>query len=76
MKTKLYRNLKPGDRFTVIDLSFTSTHGRASTVTVSKVHETSKAWFSGKRQWAVHGDYPWWFTGPIHAYSTDRVELV
>lgn len=75
-KSKLYRNLKPGDKFQVIDLTFLSTHGRTHTVTVTSVQETKRAWFTNRRQWAIHGNYPWWFGGPIMAYSDDRVELM
>lgn len=70
-KSKLYRNLKPGDKFTV-----GREDGKRATVTVSSVHETKRAWFSGKRQWIVNGDYPYWWSVPIHAYSTDRIDLV
>jgi hypothetical protein len=76
MKTKLYRNLKPGDQFTVVDLTYPSAYGRAAAVTVTGVREAGPAWFTGKRQWEIHGTYPWWFRGPIMAYSTDRVELI
>jgi hypothetical protein len=70
-KTKLYRNLKKGDQFMV-----KREDGKTAIVTVNRVQETIKAWFSGRRQWEIHGDYPWWWNFPIRAYSNDRVELV
>jgi hypothetical protein len=78
MKTKLYRNLKHGDKILVADATNNngSVGGRTAIVTVSCVQETRSGRISGKRQWAVHGNYPWWFSGPILAYSTDRTELV
>jgi len=74
MKTKLYRNLKPGDTLTV-ETGWGIRPYRHAVVTVSKVYETRRCWFTNRKQWAVCGDYPWWFGGPIHAYSDERVEL-
>ena len=74
-KSKLYRNLKPGDQFKV-ETGYGISRYMWHIVTVSSVKETRRAFFTGKRQWAVYGDYPWWFSGPIHAYSYDRVTLV
>lgn len=73
-KSKLIRNLKPGDKFTVMD--DTGDRLRTCTVTVSSVRETRRAWFSGKRQWEVSADYPWWWPFPVRGYSTDRINLV
>jgi len=70
-KSKLYRNLKCGDKFRV-----RREDGISAIVTVSQVQETRKAWFSGKRQWEVHGNYPWWWMTPIRAYSNERCNLV
>lgn len=70
-KSKLYRNLVPGDRFRVW-----REDGKTDIVTVSHVRECPHAWFSGRRQWEVLGNYPWWWTAPIRAYANERVDLV
>lgn len=76
MKTKLYRNLKPGDQFR-IETGYGIKQYRSAIITVTRVEETQRAYFSGKRQWAVYGNYPWWWgSTPVTAYSTDKVELV
>ena len=74
-KSKLYRNLKPGDKFRV-ESAYKIGLYRSHIVTVSAVHETCRGYFSGKRQWEVSGDYPYWWNGPIRAYSDDRTDLV
>lgn len=80
MKTKLFRNLKPGDKFVVYrdilgveKLKVSQTH---AIVTVISVQETTRAHFSGKRQWQVNGNYPWWWVTPICAYANEKTELV
>lgn len=73
-RSKLYRNLKPGDKFAIADN--TSGKLRSAVITVSSVHETKRAWFTGRRLWQVHGNYPWWWPFPITAYSDERVELI
>ncbi len=73
-RTKLYRNLKPGDRF-IVETDWVIKEHRTAVVTVSCVKETYICPFTSKRQWRVLGNYPWWFSGPIHVYSDERVEL-
>jgi hypothetical protein len=75
MKSKLYRNLRPGDKFRVTDRTDGGKE-RTAIITVSKVQEGRVGHFTGERRWEVHGDYPWWFQGPVVAYSGDRVNLV
>ncbi len=75
MRTKLCRNLKPGDRFTV-ETGWGVKQYLSAIVTVNSVEKTGRDWFAGKHQWIIYGDYPWWWGRPIYAYSTDRVELV
>jgi hypothetical protein len=74
-RTKLYRNLKPGEKITLLDQT-TPGKTRTHTLVVSHVQETCRAYFTGKRQWVVHGNYPWWWSNPITVYSTDKVEVV
>lgn len=69
-KTKLYRNLKPGDKFKVY-----REDGRSYTVTVYRVQESTRSWYTGKRQWEVLGDYPFWWTTPIRAYHDEKTTL-
>ena len=73
--SKLYRNLKLGDKF-VVSTDLSCPRQYRAVVTVTAVQETSRAWFTGRRQWVVHGNYPWWWTLPIRAYSDDRTDLV
>ena len=74
-ETKLYRNLKAGDKFVVHDNTDPKKH-RTAVVTVSGVREIARGFISHKRQWEVSGDYPWWFVHAIIAYSTDKVEVL
>ena len=71
--SKLYRNLKPGD---VIRIETVSLPYRSALLTVTHTQECERAFFTGKRQWAIHGNYPWWFPGPIRAYADERVNVV
>lgn len=71
-KSKLYRNLKPGDNILLIDCS--SARMRHCVLTVSSVVKTINL-FSHKSEWIVNGNYPWWWTIPIHAYGNERVQL-
>ena len=73
-KSKLYRNLKPGDRFKV-ETGYGIKQYLSAVVTVSSVEKVGRNRFSGKQQWAVYGDYPWWWGRPIHAESSERCEL-
>lgn len=73
LRSKLWRNLKPGDKFRV---SCAGVPYREKVCTVTKVQEVRRAWFSGKRQWEIHADYPWWWPCPIRAYADERTELV
>ena len=73
--SKLYRNLLPGDKI-MVQMSMAYAPMRTHVVTVSHVEEMTRCHISGKRQWVVYGDYPWWFRGPIIAYHEDRVILV
>lgn len=73
-QSKLYRNLKPGDQFRV-ETGWGMPVSRSAVVTVTKVYETHRAYATGRRQWVVHGTYPWWWTGPIHAYADERVDV-
>lgn len=74
MSTKLYRNLKKGDKIVLLDET-DYPKIRKHILIVSSVRECSRAWFTGKRQWEVSGNYPFWFPFPIRAYSNDRTEL-
>lgn len=67
--TRLYRNLKKGDKFVV------RFENKSTIVVVSSVNETRRFHFSGKRCWEIHANYPWWFPGPIRGYSTDKIEI-
>ena len=73
--SKLYRNLKAGDKI-LLQTGFGIKDYRTHVLTVTRVQETRRAWFTGRRQWMVLGNYPWWFPGPILSYSDDRTELV
>jgi hypothetical protein len=73
VRTKLYRNLKPGDRIMVRDA--TGEKSRAALVTVLRVQECRAGYITGKRRWEVIADYPWWWHSPITAYSDDRTEV-
>ena len=73
-RSKLIRNLKPGDRFTIIDVD----GKRTATVTVQAVQETRMGYFTRKRRWEVivQGGYPWWWgCSPMVGYSDSRIEL-
>ena len=64
--TRLCRNLKCGDKFTV------RFENKSTVVKVSVVQET-RNFHSRKRIWEIHANYPWWFPGPVIAYSTDKM---
>jgi hypothetical protein len=72
-RSKLLRNLKPGDRYTI---QGTEPHQRL-TLTVLRVEETSMGCFTGKRRWAVHSveRRPFWFQFPVIGYSDERIAL-
>lgn len=72
LKTKLYRNLKPGD---IISVECNITDYRKEYVKVNRVQETTKYWHSVKRIWEIHGEYPWWWPGPIRAYSNEKCDV-
>ena len=71
MKTKLIRNLKKGDQFTVFDCDYR----RHQTVTVQCVQETRRGFMTGKRMWQVIGDFPWWFACGVTGYHNDKIEV-
>ncbi len=75
-KSKLYRNLKPGDKFeVVID---TPKFRAVAVVTVSDVKRMPSMRFSdrGRAIYYVYGDFPfWWGQDYIRAYSDERTEL-
>lgn len=50
--TRLGRNLKPGDRFVIRDGVNYPSRGHW-VVEVTHIHETCRAWFTGKRQWQI-----------------------
>jgi hypothetical protein len=73
-KTKLGRNLKPGDKIQLVD--GISSKPRTALCTVDRVYETRRAWFSGRRMWRVAlKDKPWWFGPEIMCYSNERFEV-
>lgn len=75
MKTKLIRNLKPGDKFKISSVSW---HSHEATVEVARVQETRYGLLR-KRRWEVivKGGYPWWWgCVPVSGYHNDRIELV
>lgn len=71
MQTKLVRNLKAGDKLKLVDIDGKRTH----LLEVRKVEETRPGYLTGKRQWKVVGDYPWWFPLPVVGYSNSRITL-
>lgn len=73
IKSKLFRNLKKGDKFEVI--ADNGRHCRTAIVTVTSVQECSRGWFDGKRRWQVNGNYPWWFMLPVRATHDERTDL-
>ena len=75
MRTKLIRNLKPGDKFGV-RTDFPGEKHRHAVVTVSCVQETRRGFMTGKRTWEVIGDYPWWFPHCITGYHNEKIELL
>jgi hypothetical protein len=73
-KSKLFRNLKPGDKFKV-ETGYGIEPHKEAIITVSKVEEART--HSRIRQWAVYGSgYPFWFPGPVMAEHDERTELV
>lgn len=75
-KTKLFRNLKPGEKF-VVETGYGVKQHYSSVVTVSCVRETCLSWLTGKRQWNVFGNFPWWWGGKCTTIgSKDRVEVL
>jgi hypothetical protein len=71
-KKKLIRNLKRGDQIRVWDMDYK----RSKLVTVSSVNETRKGFMTGRRQWRVTADFPWWWPCGIVGYSDDKIEVV
>jgi hypothetical protein len=74
-KTKLVRNLKPGDVIHVTDA--VQLPAKTHRVTVRRVQEGPRGWFSGKRMWRayfepqlMHGSWTY-----ITGHSKDRVEV-
>ena len=75
-RTKLFRNLKPGEQFQVI-LDIPGHPYTASTVTVTSVERIAKPRKYGISFWRVYGDFPlWWCCPYLVAYSDERTELV
>lgn len=71
--TKLTRNLKPGDRFVV---TFPEA-GYKAVVTVTGVVPLGVSRYSGKKEWRIDGEYPWWWPGSaIIAQSKDRTDVL
>lgn len=76
-KSKLFRNLKAGDKF-VVETGYGIKDYRTAVVTVHEVRRIAeKGCFTGKTQWNVYGTFPaWWGSNHTTVYATDRVELV
>ena len=76
-KSKLFRNLKAGDKF-VVETGYGIKDYRTAVVTVHEVRRIAeKGWFTGKTQWNVYRTFPaCWGSNHTTVYATDRVELV
>ena len=72
--SKLFRNLKPGDRFVVSAESGLRTVTHVVNVTI--VRDGGHNYFTGKREWVVHGTYPWWWSRAIRATYNERTEVL
>lgn len=71
MKTKLIRNLKPGDKLQI------RSESRSAVVTVRRVQEIPQGIATGRRRWEVSADYPfWWGLTGVIGYSSDRIEVL
>lgn len=70
-KSRLVRNLKPGDRLRVIG------DNESRIVTVSRVQETRAGFLTKRRMWeAILSSPPFWFPNTITGYHDTRVEVL
>jgi hypothetical protein len=71
-KTKLIRNVRKGEKFIVRD----ALSGRVTTVVAGNAQETIPGFMTGKRQWMIPGNYPWWWgCSAVTGYSKDKIEV-
>jgi len=74
MRRKLARNLRTGDQFVVytdrgMGVEYTNV------VTVSRIDTRMSGFYRNRKEYIIHGDYPWWFDGPLMCDSDEYIEL-